>query len=223
MINIKYYIKQALIPKGYKPRRILFGPASGCVMAIDLQHQLKFFFGIYEAELTPHLKALIRVGARCFDVGGQGGYDALIMAKASGGPVVSFECDPQAAQAMRETFAFNPLYQIRTVKTFIGGIDDARHMTLDTAAREFFMPDFIKLDIEGMEDEALEGAKFILSERKPSLIIEVHAKDKEKNCLEILRSHKYSPLIVDQRRWLKDHRPLAHNRWLVCRGSDSWH
>lgn len=213
-------IKRGLLPGGTRPRRLLLGPAAGCVMGIDLHHQLKVYFGLYEAELAPHLKALIRPGARCFDVGGQGGYDALIMAKASGGPVVSFECDPRAAQAMRETFARNPAYQIRTVETFVGGIDDARHMTIDSAAREFFVPDFLKLDIEGMEDEALAGAARVLSERKPGLIVEVHSAEKEEHCLGLLRSHGYSPLIVDQRRWLRDYRPLGHNRWLVCRGAD---
>jgi Methyltransferase FkbM domain len=216
--KFSHKLKQALIPGGPMPRKLLRGPAAGCVMEIDLHHQLSFYLGIYEAELVPHLKELIRPGAGCFDVGGQGGYDALIMAKASSGPVISFECDSTAAATMRDTFSRNPTYRIRTVETFVGRIDDVRHMTLDSAAQEFFMPDFIKLDIEGSEDEALDGAACVLSQRKPSLIVEVHSLSKEERCLEILRSHGYSPLIVNQRRWLKEHRPLSHNRWLVCRG-----
>lgn len=213
-------IKNAVIPRGSKFRRVLLGPAAGCVMKLDLRDHMKLYLGIYEIELSRYLKSLVRPGARSFDVGGQGGYDALIMAKASGGPVVSFECDPQAAEEMRETFARNPSYSIETVESFVGSVDDEHHMTLDRAAREHFTPDFVKMDIEGAEDEALRGASRLLADRKPNLIVEVHAVDKEVACLEILRSHGYDPQIVDQRKWLKDLRPLAHNRWLICRGRD---
>lgn len=213
-------VKHALLPPGPRFRRIALGPAAGCVMSIDLHHHLRHFLGLYEFELIPHLKALIKPGYKCFYVGGQGGYDALIMANTSRAPVVSFECDAKAAEVMRETFGRNPAFEIQVAEVFVGDINDGRHMTIDEAACEFFVPDFIKIDIEGSEDEALRGAASVLSRRGPGLIIETHAVDKEEFCLGLLRSHGYSPLIVDRRRWFGEHRPLAHNRWIVCRGAD---
>lgn len=211
-------VKKRLLTSGPRFRKVPFGPASGCVMAIDLQHQLLQYFGLYEIELASSFRSVLKKGYRSFDVGGQGGYDALIMAKLTGGPVVSFECEHAAAEEMRETFARNP-FSIQTVEAFVSDKVDAQCTTLDHTAAETFVPDVIKIDVEGAEDAVLRGAERIIRERKPHLIIEVHSVEKEKACLEILRTHGYEPRIIDRRKWLKEHRPLEHNRWLVCQGA----
>lgn len=212
-------IKNLILPRGKRFRKLPFGPASGCVMNIDFKQHAGLYLGMYEKEIEPHFLRLLKPGVRCFDVGGQGGYDALIMAKLTGEKVISFECDADAAEEMRQTFDRNR-FSIETIETFVGGEDNESHMTLDRAATENFMPDFIKMDIEGAEAEALKGAKVILSRRKPSLIVEVHGEDVEKQCIEILKSHGYAPQIVNQRSRWKEHRPLGHNRWLICQGRD---
>jgi hypothetical protein len=188
-------------------------------MPIDFHHHTLLYLGLYEIELSGFFQSAIKTGSHSFDVGGSGGYDALLMAKLSGGPVISFECDPSSASAMRETFARNH-FTIEVVEAFVSDTDVDRCKTLDLVASETFIPDLIKIDVEGAEDAVLRGARRILAERKPHLVIEVHSVDKDVACLQILRSHGYEPRIVNQRRWLKEHRPLAHNRWPVCRGRD---
>lgn len=91
-------------------------------------------------------------------------------------------------------------------------------MTLDAVAAQTFTPDFIKMDIEWAELDALQGAQRILSTRKPGLIVETHSKELEAGCIDLLRGHGYEPKIVDQRRWFPDARTIPHNRWLVCEG-----
>lgn len=210
--------KNVLLPAGRQYRKLRFGPAAGCMMQIDFRHNTKLYFGLYEIELMPHFRALVQEGMKCFDVGGQGGYDALLVAKRTHASVVSFECDPKAAEGMRETFARNPSFDIKTIEAFVGDQNDAQHITLDRAAEQTFVPDFIKLDIEGAEADALQGAQHILATRQPSLIIEVHGADVEAQCVAILTSYGYEPRIVNQRKLFPDRRPLAHNRWLVCKG-----
>lgn len=210
--------KNAVALKGKEFRRLPFGPAAGCVMKVDFHHCFQMYLGIYERELWRHFKRLVRPGYNSFDVGGQGGYYALLLGKISGGQVVSFECDKAAAEEMRDTFARNR-YRIDTVEAFVGDSTAAPGTTtLDAAAAQTFVPDFIKMDIEGAENQALLGARGILADRKPSLIIEVHGRDVEDECRKILQSHGYAPETVDQRPFLKEVRPLAHNRWLVCAG-----
>jgi hypothetical protein len=209
--------KNALVPKGADFRKVLFGPAAGCVMHLDLQNNFTVYVGLYERELRPHFRSLVRRGYNCFDVGGKGGYYALLLAKQSRGKIVSFECEKIAAEEMRRTFAKNP-YAIETVEGFVGDQNQGENVTLDAVAARTFVPDFIKMDIEGAEAKALVGARAILAGRKPSLIIEVHGREIEDECLSTLRSHGYQPKVVTQRSILKETRPLGHNRWLVCEG-----
>jgi hypothetical protein len=210
--------KNMVLPAGPRYRKLAFGPAAGCVMRVDFRSHTKLYLGLYELEIAPYFRSMVRRGYGSFDVGGQGGYDALMLGKLSGGGrVVSFECDPAATAVMRETFALNP-FPIETVEAFVAKSDGPGHVTLDAVAMRTFTPDFIKIDIEGAEADALLGAKNILATRKPGLIIETHSLELEAACVDLLRGHDYEPKIVDQRRWFRDTRPLVHNRWLVCAG-----
>jgi len=69
---------------------------------------------------------------------------------------------------------------------------DAGLLSLDDLAADTFVPDFVKIDIEGGELDALRGAR------------------------AILRDLGYRVDVVDQRRFLRDHRPMPHNRWIVA-------
>jgi FkbM family methyltransferase len=68
------------------------------------------------------------------------------------------------------------------------------------------VPDFMKIDIEGFENEALKGASQLLSTRKPAMHIEIHTHvfdamtDKRKyldELLQILFGHGYSITCVE--------------------------
>src|SRR6476659_1041479 len=85
------------LPTGIAPRRVLLGPARGAVALIDFRFDTAFFFGLHERELHAHYRRMLKHGMRCFDVGGYRGWDAIGMSVISGGPVVSFECNPENA------------------------------------------------------------------------------------------------------------------------------
>jgi hypothetical protein len=207
---------KALLPKGKRYRVVRFGPASGCTMGVDFNCHVKSYLGIYEYELLPHLKRMIQVGSYCFDIGGKDGYDALMMANMSKAKVISFECDHAAAEEMRNTFALNPALAIEVAEAFVGATDGEQCITIDKACRQFFIPDFIKLDIEGAEDAALNGAIGTLTTHKPHLIVEVHGEDKEQHCVSLLKSFGYTIQIVDQGRFLKDPDRIGFNRWIAA-------
>jgi hypothetical protein len=157
-----------------------------------------------------------------FDIGGQFGYEALVMAKLTGGRVVSVDCDPVAIRAMSRNFEANPTLAGNLIAShaLIGSRSDEATgvVSIDDLAKRTFVPDVMKMDIEGGEAEALLGAERVLVERRPALVIEVHALDIETRCLELLAHKGYRPEVVDQRRWLADHRPIEHNRWIVAEG-----
>lgn len=215
---IRFAVKglKTLLPKGRRYRKIALGPAKGCVMAVDFQSDLKAYMGLFEYELAPHFKRLLKPGSKCFDIGGSGGYHALVMAKAPGARVASFECAHDSAIAMRSVFSKNPGLAIEVVETYIGAEDGDGLMTIDKASREIFTPDVIKLDIEGAEDSALEGALETIKNHRPGFIIEVHGADIEARCVALLRSFNYVIQTIDQGWFLKDPSRGGYNRWIAA-------
>lgn len=210
-------LKGVLLPRSPRFRRIPFGPAAGVTMMIDFAHQSRHFFGFYEREIQSHLRHLVGPGTRCFDVGGDVGFYTLALARLSGECVVVFEPSPISIGTMRANFARNR-YAVTIVEVAVGAVDGSGRTTIDTAARTHFVPDFIKMDIEGAEVDALLGAKDVLAERRPHLIIEVHGRAEESSCEQILRAYGYTPIRVAPGRWLPEERPAAYNGWLVCEG-----
>jgi hypothetical protein len=209
-------ILKTMLPEGKRHRKLLLGPAAGYVMALDFHHDLKAYLGIYEYELLPHVKRMLKHGSKCFDIGGRDGYDALMLAALSAGQVVSFECDPSSAALMRRTFALNPDLAISVVESFVGAENKSGYLTIDWAADNLFTPDFIKLDIEGAEDIALEHASVTLASHRPCLIVEVHGSDKQSRCIEILQSFGYRIEVVNQGWFLKDPARSGYNKWLAA-------
>jgi hypothetical protein len=200
--------------KGY--RKILFGPAAGCVMEVEPGKRVRNYLGVHEWELNGFFKRLVAHGSKCFDLGGNEGYDALMMANLSRGRVATFDFDPVMVEQLRRNIAHNPTLQIQVVESYIGSQSRNGEMTIDDAARQFFVPDFIKMDIEGAEDLALEGASETLAQRHPGMIIEVHGADKEERCLAILHRYGYRTSMVAQSWFLKESERFGHNRWLIA-------
>jgi hypothetical protein len=220
-------VKNAIVPREKRIRRLPFGIAAGIRIEIDFSIQTKMFLGMYEVELNKHLRRLVRPGYACFDVGAQYGYDALILAKLSGGPVASIECDAGVLPELRRNVDSNPglRHQIRLVEGYVAATTDPAGgaIALDDLAYggELFVPDFIKMDIEGGELDALLGSGRILRERRPNLLVETHSAQLEADCLELVRSFGYDASVVQARRFLPDYRPVEHNRWFVASYGES--
>jgi hypothetical protein len=196
------------------------GIGRGLRLDIDFTHQTRLYLGLYETELNAHLRRLCRPGLSTFDIGGQSGYDALVMAKLTGSRVVSIDCDPAAIEQMTRNFAANAQLAPKLVarQALIAARTDTvvGALTLDDLAEETFVPDMMKIDIEGAEVDALEGGRRILEEHRPGLIIEVHGVPQEESCVQLLGAFGYQPVVVNQRRLFADYRPISHNRWLVA-------
>jgi hypothetical protein len=223
-MSLKQRIKSVVLPSNVAPRKLPLGIGRGITMQIDFAHQTLFFLGLYEVELNRHIRKLVRPGARCFDVGGDAGYDALVLAKLTGAKVITLECEPSHLARLKENVALNATLTslIEPRCAMVGEKTDRERGTLaldDLAyGSDGFVPDFMKIDIEGAEFDALQGAERILRERKPSLIIETHALDIERRVQSLLEQKGYRCQIVNPRRWLKDRRPIEHNRWLIAEG-----
>lgn len=188
------------------------------------KHHKRLLLGLYELELDRWLRRLCRSGYAAFDVGGQLGYDALVLAKRTSGRVVTFECESTWCSSIRRALAANPALasHIDLVQAEVTDRHDPPRaiVSLDGhAAQVGWDPDIVKLDVEGAELSVMEGAAQIVERRHPHLIVEVHSAEHERDCGLWLVQRGYRPRIVSQRRFLPDHRPTVHNRWLIAVGT----
>lgn len=218
-------LKSLVLPRGTHLRPVGLGIARGIVLPLDFALHTRLYLGLYEIELNRFMRAFCTPGLRSFDVGAQIGYDALMLARLTAAPCISFEADPQLAQKLETTFAANGE---------VGALITPRHATIarsttadgalaldDVAFEEGFAPGVIKLDIDGGEVDALHGAQRILREIRPHLIVETHSAELERDCAMLMRDAGYRPRIVHQRLVWADLRPPEHNRWLVAEGTPS--
>jgi hypothetical protein len=211
-------VKSKLLPHGRRMRRLPAGIGRGLRMGIDFQRgETQMYLGLYEVQLNRQLREIAAPGFASFDLGGHFGYDALILAKITGNKVLTVESELGWIEEMRTNIAENPdLPPILIEHAMVGDHDGDGMVTIDTLAARYFTPDLLKVDIEGAEADALRGARSVLRTRRPAILLEVHAKDVEWECLEILRDAGYDPpAVVERRTWLPERRPLEHNRWLV--------
>jgi len=203
-------------------RTVPLGLAAGLVLPIDLRRNKKLMLGLYEIEISRHVRRFARRGYKTFDVGGQSGYYALTFARLTDSNVISFDCDPDSCTEMEMAFAHNRALgrRISVICKYVGEQSSATDVSLDDIAfsQRGFVPDVVKMDIEGAEYRALLGARRILRERRPHLIIETHSPEVDAECRRLLVGVGYTPTVVEPRRWLPDYRPTPFNRWLIAEG-----
>jgi FkbM family methyltransferase len=142
-----------------------------------------------------------RPGEICLDVGGYTGWYSIQAARAVGTPgrVLAFEPDFANRRQLERNLLLNNIRNVvvlphavwsktctvgwqhkdQPVWHRVGSLEggDTREATsIDDVVKQFDLPhvDWIKLDIEGAEVEALEGATRTLQTFRPRLFIEIH-------------------------------------------------
>ncbi len=158
----------------------------------------------YESRFDAAMMASLQPGMCVFDIGANVGYYTEKFAERVGpaGHVHAFEPVPASAARVRELIPRYPCIQVHesaiadqpgevvmstgpdstapTNRIAIGSVDEHQGIsvavsTLDQAAREFGMPDAIKIDVEGYEWHVLVGGSEILeSPRLKHVFLEIH-------------------------------------------------
>ena len=155
-------------------------------------------------------------------LGGFDGYYALVFTRLTGAIVVVFDSEPESCARVQRNCALNPelgaRVDVRQAYVAFETNPAENAVALDDllARGEIPVPGLIKMDVDRAELSALTGAKALLAQHRPHLIVEVHSVELEHQCAELLLELGYRPQIVTERRWLRENRPIEHNRWIVA-------
>jgi FkbM family methyltransferase len=198
------------------------GPMKGIQLALGEHVSHAHLNGTYERELLDAVDQALKPGMVCYDVGASIGYISLLMASRAQ-KVYSFEPAPHAIAEIKKHCAANNLSNVEvvpqpvsdSVKTVQFQITDTaygsaigsgdsrwKQMTFETTSLDLFaqtheLPDLIKMDIEGEEGRALEGARKILTEKRPTLICEIHSNEQARHVGKVLEECGYSIFSID--------------------------
>lgn len=193
------------------------GYAKGLLWRRHHRYVNGYWVGVYELPVQEAIVRELRPGNTFFDVGANAGFFTLVAARAVGssGKCVAFEPLPDNAESVSEQIALNQLAHCHLVQeavsnhsavvgfSFASAGDSQAHLglgnnsiqvhatTLDEAFQKWGAPHLIKMDIEGAEGLAMEGAELLLKACRPVWIIELHGPAQEQLVKEILSKHGY--------------------------------
>jgi FkbM family methyltransferase len=140
-----------------------------------------------------------------FDVGANAGYFTLLFSRAVGssGAVFAFEPDPQNLVHLRRNITLNHRDNVSIIAAAVTDKEGAARFRPDasmgsicsegplsvTTCRidDFPTPDFVKMDIEGGELLALQGAQRTLRKHRTSWFIELHGDSIASSCVDLFR------------------------------------
>jgi FkbM family methyltransferase len=197
---------------------VLSGPLKGCRMGLFTG--TKFILGKHGAEEAALLREHIRPGDVVFDAGAHIGYMTMLAAKAAGetGRVYAFEPLPLNLRYLRRHIAINHLATVQILPCAIGrtageGAFDlgkgsgrgnlnpnatgqvlrVQIVSLDelVAAGKLPLPNVVKMDIEGAELDALQGAAHIFTTARPRLFLSTHGPAIRAGCEALLKDWNY--------------------------------
>ena len=182
-----------------------------------------YWLGSYELNKRLAFEREIQTGAVTYDIGANVGYFSLLAARLAGpeGLVYAFEPLPRNTAYLKKHIAINALDNIELVEAAVsdhsgeahfdlgassamghltetGGIA-VRMVSLDEmlAAGEMRPPDYMKVDVEGAEYEALKGARQLLTRYKPVLFLDTHQREAHLPTIELLKELGYAFEILD--------------------------
>jgi FkbM family methyltransferase len=173
--------------------------------------------GTYEYDKQEVICRTVRPGTVFYDIGANVGFYSLL---ASGlvktGKVCAFEPLPRNLSYLRRHLELNGIANVEVFPVAVSNIvgtscfreEDTGLMgqlgadgsqIVPTTSLDYLVfkqrvapPDFIKMDIEGAELNALQGATRLFQVYRPTLFLATHGKQVHRECCRLLSSWRYS-------------------------------
>jgi len=217
-VTVKSSLRK-LAPGTIRAYRILGGPLRGRLIVTSLHDYPGAILGRTEKPLLAWFRLNVKPGETWLDVGAHYGYTALALAEIVGpaGRVYAFEPSLTTAGCLNRTRALNGLEQIKVVPFALGQPGELRvasvavdrgmanHTFGGTSSEDIYLVGFdqlwrtlgsgvvhgVKIDVQGMELQALEGMSNTLTHQRPKVVIEFHTGVARTKILDLLKKVGY--------------------------------
>jgi FkbM family methyltransferase len=178
--------------------------------------------GWFEKELQDCFRQYIPAKTRVYDCGAAVGFFTLLSARLNGDQERVLAVEPAADQLswLRRNLKVNGLDKLPILEAAISDRDgvasfqesssrgcggaiqqsgsvSVKTRSLDSIAEEYGPPDFIKLDVETAEVQALQGATQVLKTQRPVICLSCHGGPLFSECSKILQGLGYQPRLLE--------------------------
>lgn len=199
--------------------RVFFGPMRGMRwIAGAATHGC--WIGTYERDAQRTFAERIRPGDVVYDVGANAGFFTLLASKLAGpsGAVYAFEPLLRNLELLKKHVQLNDAQNVHIVPLAVsdragrarfatadsaamGGLSERGGIEVETTTLDSFRdttppPAFIKMDIEGAEHDALSGARSLLRETGPDILLSMHGFVQQQRCTALLREEGYELEVI---------------------------
>lgn len=222
------FLKNMFVPSAISPRTILHGPLRRITLDLSLKTQMQTYLGLFEKEVHFWLEALTSNIATGIDVGAaHGEYTLFLLLKTSAEFIYAFEPHTDFHAVIRRNLHLNALdgsSRLRLSSQLVGASASGDVVSLDSLAPQISFPCFIKVDVDGGEEEILKGAEHFNRQKGIRWLIETHSRDLEAACEARLKRANFKTAIIPNAWWrvfLPELRPCEQNRWLAAWNDDA--
>jgi len=178
---------------------------------------LEYYLGCFEPTKVKQIKAHVEEGKVFYDLGAHVGYFSLLAAALvkGSGRVISFEPNPENIRYLERHVSMNDYSNVKIVEAAISDVNGVARFnsekesskcnlstdgdiqvvtrTIDALVEtgEIPPPDYMKIDVEGSEFKALNGAHGTLEKYRPTMFVSTHGVQLKHECVELLHSLGY--------------------------------
>jgi FkbM family methyltransferase len=181
------------------------------------------WLGTYESAKQDSLARFVRPGMKVLDIGANAGFYTLAFSRLVGETGHVWALEPFAGNVayLLAHIRHNRLRNASVIQAAVGDRDGMTGfqvgdsdctghihdvspykipvVSLDGLVTDGILPapGLIKMDIEGAESAALEGARRLLAEKKSVFFIALHGEVQKRKCMEMLLSNSYRIFLMD--------------------------
>jgi FkbM family methyltransferase len=175
------------------------------------------WLGSYEYDKQLIFEKIITEGSVVFDLGAHVGFHTLLASVLVGseGKVFAFEPMPKNLFYLKQHLSLNSITNVTLIEaavsdcsgvvsfeesscSFQGRISSQGNLQVKTVSLDDLIskgeiptPDYLKIDVEGAEMQVFSGAKSLLKNAHPTILLATHGRDVHQQCCQLLTSLGY--------------------------------